>query len=103
MFYKEFVRLCRESGQTPTGAAKAMGYAGAHVNKWKNGSIPTDLTLLNIANYFGLPENYFESFKTKKEKSSTPEGVELIPGYDDLSEENKRKTRDFIAFLLSQQ
>ena len=103
MFYKEFVRLCSESGQTPTGAAKAMGYTGAHVNKWKNGSTPTDLTLLKIANYFDLPENYFEDFKSKKEKSPTPEGAELIPGYDDLSEENKRKTKDFIAFLLSQQ
>ena len=38
-----------------------------------------------------------------KEKSPTPEGAELIPGYEDLSEENKAKARDFIAFLLSQQ
>lgn len=39
----------------------------------------------------------------QKEKSSTPEGAELIPGYEDLSDENKAKARDFIAFLLSQQ
>ena len=39
----------------------------------------------------------------QKEKSPTPEGVELIPGYEDLSEENKIKAKDFIAFLLSQQ
>jgi transcriptional regulator with XRE-family HTH domain len=103
MFYKEFLRLCGEAGQTPTGAAKAMGYAGANVNKWKNGSMPTDVTLLKIAKYFGLPENYFDSFKGKKEKSPTPEGAGLIPGYEDLSDENKAKARDFIAFLLSQQ
>ena len=39
----------------------------------------------------------------QKEKSPTPEGAELIPGYEDLSEENKIKAKDFIAFLLSQQ
>ena len=39
----------------------------------------------------------------QKEKSSTPEGAELIPGYEDLSDENKVKARDFIAFLLCQQ
>jgi transcriptional regulator with XRE-family HTH domain len=39
----------------------------------------------------------------QKEKSPTPEGAELIPGYEDLSDENKAKARDFIAFLLSQQ
>lgn len=77
MFYNEYVRLCISANTTPTGAAKAMGLAGAHVNKWKNGSIPTDTTLVKVARYFNLPDNYFDSFKKAKEKSPTPEGVEL--------------------------
>lgn len=39
----------------------------------------------------------------QKEKSPTPDGVEQIPGYEDLNDENKAKAKDFIAFLLSQQ
>ena len=58
-----------------------MGFAGAHVTKWKNGSVPTDLTLLTIAEHFGLNSDYFDPFvspnEAQKEKSSTPEGVEL--------------------------
>lgn len=77
MFYNEYVRLCISANTTPTGAAKAMGLAGAHVNKWKNGSIPTDTTLVKVARHFGLPDNYFDNFKKAKEKSPTPEGVGL--------------------------
>lgn len=92
--------MCGEAGQTPTGAAKAMGYAGAHVNKWKNGSMPTDVTLLKIAKYFGLPENYFDSFKWKKEKSPTPEGAglnysdkQLLDAFRDADEVTKELIR----------
>ena len=100
MFYKEFLRLCNEADQTPTGAAKAMGFAGANVNKWKNGSIPTDVTLLKIAKHFGLPENYFDAFKPQKEKSPTPEGVgpnysdkQLLDAFRDADEVTKELIR----------
>lgn len=59
MFYDEFIRLCGSAGKSPTAAAREMGLTGAHVNRWKNGSTPTDATLLKICDYFGLPHGYF--------------------------------------------
>ena len=59
-------------------------------------------TSQKIAGYFGVSVDRVLGSE-QKEKSSTPEGVEQIPGYEDLSEENKAKAKDFIAFLLSQQ
>lgn len=73
MFYDEFVRLCNEADKSPTAAAKEMGFSGAHVTRWKNGSTPTDATKLTICNFFGLPQNYFDA----KEKVPTQKGEHL--------------------------
>ena len=57
--------------------------------------------LAKLAEFFGVLEDDLVS--EQKEKSPTPEGAELIPGYSDLSDDNKEKAREFIAFLLTQQ
>lgn len=59
MFYDEYVRLCNGVNKTPTAVAKEIGFAGAHVTKWKNGSTPTDATTFKICDYFNLPYDYF--------------------------------------------
>lgn len=81
-----------------------MGYSGRYLNdaKKQNTDIKGD-PLQILADELGTTPEYLTGLSEQKEKSPTPEGVELIPGYEDLSEENKAKARDFIAFLLSQQ
>lgn len=100
MFFDVFSSLCESKKKTPNGVAKELGFASASVTQWKHGSTPRPAALQKIADYFGVSVHYLLG---AKEKSPTPEGAEQIPGYEDLSEENKVKARDFIAFLLSQQ
>ena len=54
-FYDNFIALCNKIGKTPSAAAIEIGLAKPTVNRWKNGSVPTDATLRKVADYFGVP------------------------------------------------
>lgn len=101
MFWDNFVALCTQRGTSPNAVAAELKKSSGSVTAWKNGAVPRETTLKKIADYFDISID--QLLYDQKEKSPTPEGAEQIPGYEDLSEENKVKARDFIAFLLSQQ
>lgn len=44
-----------------------------------------------------------EIMDSENKKSPAPEGAERIPGFSDLSEENKAKALEYIALLLGSQ
>ena len=79
MFYSKFVQLCLEHNVSPSKAAADCGLKSAHVYKWKNGSKPTDITKLKIANHFGVDVSYFNeadedevAMKEEKQKEKAP-------------------------------
>lgn len=53
-FYQRFIGLCNNAGKTPSRIALEIGLSKPTVNRWKNGSIPTDATAMKIAEYFGI-------------------------------------------------
>lgn len=53
-FYERFVGLCNKVGKTPSRVAMEVGLSKPTVNRWKNGSSPTDATAMKIAEYFGI-------------------------------------------------
>lgn len=69
VFYDEYIRLCNSISRSPTAVAKEIGFAGAHVTKWKKGSIPTDATIFKVCDYFNLPHDYFSA---EKQKADSP-------------------------------
>lgn len=102
--YENISKLCTERNIKPGKMCADTGISRGLITDLKmerKNSITVD-TARKIADYFGVSVDCVLGSE-QKEKSSTPEGAELIPGYEDLSEENKAKARDFIAFLLSQQ
>lgn len=54
MFYDNYIRLCNSVNKTPSAVAVEIGISKPSVNRWKNGSYPTDATMQKIANYFGV-------------------------------------------------
>lgn len=92
--------LCKAKKIAISRLEKDLGFGNGYISQLKKGTFPSD-RLIAIANYLNVSPEYIMG--ETKEKSPTPEGVEPIPGYEDLSEENKAKAKDFIAFLLSQQ
>lgn len=57
IFYKNFLALCAKHNKTPSGVAAAIGLSNAAASGWKNGKIPSDLTVKKIANYFQCGES----------------------------------------------
>ena len=53
-FYNNFISLCNQVGKTPSRVAMEIGLSKPTVNRWKNGSSPTDATAMKIAEYFGV-------------------------------------------------
>lgn len=100
------ISLCEESSPkvSPSKMCTDLGLSRSLITKLRtepDRTISGD-TALKIADYFGVTVDRVLG-SDQKEKSPAPDGAEAIPGYEDLSEENKAKAKDFIAFLLSQQ
>lgn len=102
MFYENYVRLCNSIGKTPSAVALEMGIAKPTVTRWKNGSNPNSSTLYKVADYFCVTPEYLLGSE-QNEKSPTPEGAELIPGYSKLSDANRAIVESMIAQLLAAQ
>ena len=66
MFYDNYIRLCNSVNKTPSAVAVEMGISKTSVNRWKNGSCPTDATMLKIANYFGVTVDELSKGKIKE-------------------------------------
>lgn len=54
-FYDNYVRLCAERNISPSAAALDIGIKKSNVTYWKNRrNNPSDVTLIKIADYFGV-------------------------------------------------
>ena len=58
--YEKFARLCEEKGVTPYRVSLDTGIATSTLSEWKNGKYKPKLDkLIILANYFGVPVEYF--------------------------------------------
>lgn len=58
MFYDRFKQLCEAKGISIYKAATEIGLNRAAANKWKSGSIPNGQTLIKLADYLGVTNDY---------------------------------------------
>lgn len=105
MFYDNYIRLCNSVNKTPSAVAVEMGISKTSVNRWKNGSYPTDATMLRIANYFKVTVDVLKSGEHFEQKETpTPEnGSERAYEDIELTEAFKQAdeaTRAAIRLLL---
>ena len=59
MFYNRFMEICREYGEKPTPVLKKLDISPGNLKRWEGGASITSDTLEKIANYFGVPVDYF--------------------------------------------
>lgn len=52
MFYDNYIKLCNQIKKSPSRVAEEVGTTRSSVNRWKNGSVPSDATALALAEYF---------------------------------------------------
>ena len=70
MFYDNYIRLCNSVNKTPSAVAIEMGISKTSVNRWKNGSCPTDATMLRIAKYFNVSVDALKSGERFEQKET---------------------------------
>lgn len=109
MFYDNYIRLCNSVNKTPSAVAIEMGISKTSVNRWKNGSYPTDATMLRIAKYFNVTVDvlksgeHFEQKETPTPKNGSERAYDRTYEDNELNEAFKRAdeaTRAAIRLLL---
>lgn len=53
-FYQWFVASCVCIDQSPSFVARKIGISSTTVSHWKEGAVPSEKTILKIADYFGI-------------------------------------------------
>ena len=105
-FYNTFLNLCITKDIKPTAAVKEIGITGPAVTRWKSGSMPNDVTLMKIANYFAVSMEYLKTGQepeTKKDQSAEIDKLanseikkKLVEYFDTLPEEKLVALLDLI-------
>ena len=98
--YENIKFYCAKAGISGARLCAETGISKSTLTSLKNGrtkKISTD-NLFKMATRLGVTVDDLLGSE-QKEKSSAPEGAELIPGYSSLTEENKAKVREYIALL----
>lgn len=94
-FYDKYVALCNKKGKTPSAVALEIGLAKPTVNRWKNGSVPTDATTAKIATYFDVSVGYLlgngKNPATEIDSGISKEKSDLIKKVMQMSDEELEK------------
>ena len=77
-FYQRYIELCNQIGKSPSAVAVDMGLTKTAVNRWKNGSNPTDATAVKIASYFNVTVAYMMGLEEEKKEQSTESELSII-------------------------
>lgn len=71
MFKEIFEKLCAEKGESPSAVCQKVGLSNAAYSAWTENSIPRKATLKKIADYFGVPETFFNDESPKDTLNTT--------------------------------
>lgn len=101
-FYQQFIKLCNETGISPSRAALNAGLSKTSVNGWKRGQTPTDKNIAKLAEVFNVPVSYFDE---KEEKPPVDTDKELSAKYSDWQilaayEKADENVKEAILLLL---
>lgn len=101
-FFTKYLELCTKENSSVNAVAKKIGIRSSTVTNWKQGGTPQPHTLKKIADYFGVPVEYF-SEETEKSPTSSAEIEDIMKIYDMLTPERKQKFLDSMTALLKEQ
>lgn len=94
IFWNKYIELCANKSVSPNAVAKKIGMSSEVVIWWKRGRMPQNATLKKIADYFGVPVNYFLSKETDRPSNGADELWEAL-----CKSEKKRELAMWIMSL----
>lgn len=99
MFYKNFLDLCIKSGKKPNQVTKDLGLSTATATNWKQGSVPRDVTLLQIASYFGVTVDYLLGNEKEKPVAEDELSEEVVIYHRDGKTVKKKFTKEQMRMI----
>ena len=73
MFYDKFLKLCADNGVSKQMACSSAGLSSTAWIRWKDGSMPSSVSLHKICNYFSVtPDSMIDN---EKEIERTDDGI----------------------------
>lgn len=105
-FYQNYLRKCNEKGVSPSLAAQKAGTTKTSVNRWKNGSTPTDATIYKLADFFVC--DISDLIDEKETPAAQGDGLndkqrELIQLVEQLNDQQAAMLLSQVKGLLSDQ
>ena len=99
MFKKKFEKLCSDRGVSPTAVCVAIGLSNATYSCWTNESMPRKTTLLKLAEYFGVPVEYFTTDEPEEIEMISPNKQALLNLINTLSEEQIKRLAELLKSM----
>ena len=106
MFWEIFIKLCADNNKKPNPVAKELGFGSSIVTYWKKGTVPNDVSLQKIANYFNVSVDYLlgKTEETIKKPTVTEDGEledDVIIFHRDGKTQKRKFTKEQMAMLMA--
>lgn len=75
MFYDVYKQLCLAKGVSESRVATDVGFSKSMVNRWKQGGMPTNATVLKLAEYFGVEPSVLVNGQPEEQNKNTAERI----------------------------
>lgn len=100
-FYNNFVNLCKEKGLKPSRAGIEAGIPKQTVSNWKAGRKPSDTYIVQLADYFGVPVEYFseETEKQPAVSGELPINSIIVEAWNEANEEERKLMEDVARMI----
>lgn len=104
MFKENFERLCSKIGESPSSVCDSIGLSRTMYSKWNDESVPRKVTLIKIADYFGVtPESLLAENEQKKDPaqmSREEKSFLFAQKCSQMSEDKFKALEQFADYLL---
>lgn len=99
MFWKNYLKLCKDKGLSPNAVAKGLNVSSGSVTEWKKGRIPSKKTLQKLAEHFNVTIEYFfiDHSESKSETKKEPESNQHI--FISYSNKGSEKENELVLNL----
>lgn len=99
-FYQNYIQQCNKKGVSPSKAAIDAGTTKTSVNRWKNGSLPTDATIAKLADYFGVTVDELIDEKPSAPNEDFPEVTMIGRASKKMSPADREKMLQLIRIAF---
>lgn len=104
MFKEKFIKLCNKNNVPPSTVCRDVGITPSAFTKWTNESMPRRATLMRIADYFGVPVEYFTTDNPQEDASEMQNAIaELVTLAKQLDDDQVEEVVEYAKYLKHKQ